>query len=191
MAEDPYVYMGTNVLRNRLGIRDAGALEAVEADLTAYRATLLGGTPLPGDYDLAHLQAFHHRLFAGLYDWSGELRTIALAKSDLFCLPEHIDSYAAGIFESLAHANYLRGREQAQFVDGLAAALGDVNALHPFREGNGRTQRAFFSQLAEDAGYRLVWGRVGAAENVEASSAALRGDPGPLRRMLGGITCRA
>jgi cell filamentation protein len=59
-----------------------------------------------------------------------------------------------------------------------------VNALHPFREGNGRTQRAFMAQLARDAGYLLDWSGLDAAQNEEASSKSLLGDNGPLERML-------
>ena len=82
---------------------------------------------------------------------------MALAKTDLFCLPQHLESYGAEIFNRLARARYLAGRERQAFVAGLAELLGDVNALHPFREGNGRAQRAFVGQLARDAGYALHW----------------------------------
>lgn len=188
MSGDPYVYPGTSVLRNALDIRDPERLRAVEADLTALRAQRLAEHGLPGRYDLAHLRAFHRALFEGLYDWAGELRTVAIAKTDLFCLPQHLERYGAAIFNRLARARYLTGRDRQAFVEGLAEFLGDVNALHPFREGNGRAQRAFVGQLARDAGYDLHWERADPARNVEASIASMRGDPRALHELLHDIT---
>lgn len=188
MSADPYVYPGTAVLRNALGIRDEAELRRVEADLTYWRGLRLAVAPPPGCYDLAHLQAFHRALFEGLYDWAGELRTVPIAKPGaLFCLPEHIETYAADVFGCLARERHLAGLGLERFVDRLAEVFADVNALHPFREGNGRAQRAFFGQLAADAGYRLHWSRVEAERNVEASRAATRGDTGPLRDLLAAI----
>jgi cell filamentation protein len=74
--------------------------------------------------------------------------------------------------------------ERVPFVDRLTYYLGEVNAVHPFREGNGRTQRAFFEQLACDAGFTLNWQYLDAARNIEASAAIMRGDAEPMRKML-------
>ncbi len=74
--------------------------------------------------------------------------------------------------------------ERRPFIDRLTYYLGKVNAVHPFREGNGRTQRAFFEQLAQDAGFTLDWQHLEAARNIEASAAIMHGDPEPMRKML-------
>jgi cell filamentation protein len=102
----------------------------------------------------------------------------------LFCLPQFLRSYASEIFSRLTAADRLRGLSREQFVARLAEFLGDINALHPFREGNGRTQRAFFSQLAHDAGHHIDWIRMDPAKNNLASAAAHHGDLRPLRAML-------
>ena len=113
---------------------------------------------MPGNYDLPHLQAFHRYIFGDLYDWAGELRTVTLGKGGaLFCLPQDLVATADDVFTRLARDHHLRGRDRTAFIDGLTALLAGVNALHPFREGNGRTQRAFLAQLARDAGYRIRW----------------------------------
>jgi cell filamentation protein len=148
----------------------------------------LASDPIAGEYDLTHLQAFHRYLFAGLYEWAGELRTVVLAKTDLFCLPEHIESYGAEILDKLADEDRLRGLDRELFIDRLAHYLGDINALHPFRDGNGRAQRAFFAQLAGDAGYRLDWQLVDPQRNADASVAAMQGDEVPMRNLLDEIT---
>jgi len=78
----------------------------------------------------------------------------------------------------------LRGLARDAFITALARFLADVNALHPFREGNGRAQRAFFSQLAHDAGHHIAWVRMDPDRNDAASAAAHHGDLTPLRAML-------
>lgn len=188
MSDDPYVYPDTDVLRNIRGIRDGDELEEFEAHLTFLRGLQLASDLIAGEYDLPHLQTFHRYLFAGLYEWAGELRTVVLAKADLFCLPEHIESYGTEILGKLAEEDRLRGLDRELFIDRLAHYLGDVNALHPFRDGNGRTQRAFFAQLASDAGYRLDWQFVDPQRNTDVSMATMQGDEVPMRNLLDEIT---
>jgi cell filamentation protein len=188
VSDDPYVYPGTDVLRNARGIRDGAELKRIEASLTYLRSLQLASRPIPGNYDLPHLQAFHRNLFEGLYNWAGELRTVVLAKTDLFCLPEHIESYAAEIFGKLAEERQLSGLDRETFIDRLAHYVADVNALHPFRDGNGRAQRTFFAQLAAEAAYRLDWQLVDPQRNIDASVAAMHGDERPLRELLAEIT---
>jgi cell filamentation protein len=73
---------------------------------------------------------------------------------------------------------------QGQLVAHTTHYLGEVNAAHPFRDGNGRTQRAFFRQLLCDAGWSLRWSEVTPEENAHASEASLNGDNGPLEALL-------
>lgn len=185
MTRDPYVDPDTGVLRNRLGIAEQAALDEAEADYTAVRAATIGH--LPGEYDLAHLQAVHARVFGDVYGWAGELRTVGIDKGVPFCPPEHLASFAHDVFRRLAAEGFLRGRGREEFLDGLADLVGNLNALHPFREGNGRTVRLFVAQLARDAGYELRWRDMDPEENVAASRASLAGDDGPLRSMLDGL----
>ncbi|GEL18437.1 Fic/DOC family protein [Pseudonocardia asaccharolytica] len=185
-AADPYFDAEYGLLRNRLGIVDPVELEQVEAELTALRLVELQDDPLPGGYDLAHLQAFHRFVFGDVYDWAGELRSVVIGKGDVFCLPQFIASFASDVFGRLAGKDFLRGLERPRFLDELANLFADVNALHPFREGNGRAHRAFLTQLAVDAGWRLRWASMDPEENVRASQQAHRGDILPLRAMLDG-----
>ena len=113
---------------------------------------------------------------------------MAIAKTDMFALPQHIEPYLAGVLAELARENYLRDLDRERFVDRLAHYLAEINAAHPFREGNGRTQRAFISQLARDASYALDWSRTDAERNIAASIASMHGDNNPLRAILGDIT---
>ena len=185
MSWDPYLDLEAGVLRNRLGLTDPEQLRRAEAGLTAVRLAQLATRPLPGHYDLEHLQAFHRLIFGEVYDWAGELRTVSLGKSALFCPPEDLKAHAATVFDRMAHADHLRGRPRAAFVHGLTEVLAEINSLHPFREGNGRAQRAFLSQLARAAGYPIRWTGLDPVANVAASRAAhLHGDTTPLRILL-------
>ena len=109
---------------------------------------------------------------------------IAIAKSDLFALPNHIEPFLADALAKLAAEQHLRGLDRDRMVDRLTHYLAEINAAHPFREGNGRTQRAFISQLANHAGYRIAWERADPTRNIDASIAGMRGDNTPLRTML-------
>lgn len=188
MIWDPYLDLDSGVLRNLLGITDSAEVRGVEATLSASRIYDLNRTPLPGAYDLAHLQAFHRRIFGDVYDWAGELRTVLIGRGTAFCRPEHIVGDAEELFAWLARTGHLRGLERDPFLDGLTDLLSDLNTLHPFREGNGRTQRAFVAQLAADSGHPVRWSGLDAAENVAASGAAHAGDTAPLRTLLDKIT---
>lgn len=181
---DPYRDTASGVLRNLLAITNPAELAQAEAALSASRLIDLELRRLPGTYDLDHLRAFHRYILGDVYEWAGELRTVSIAKGSLFCLPQHLQSYGGDIFGRLAAADRLRGLTREQFIKRLAEFLADVNSLHPFREGNGRAQRTFFSQLAHDAGHHVDWVRMDPARNIAASSAAHHGDITPLTAML-------
>ena len=184
MPEDPYTDPVTGVLRNRLGLRTAGELQTAEREITHAALVFLRESPVPPGYDLRHLCAIHRRIFGDIYDWAGQLRAVAIAKGSWFCLPQYIESSAAEIFRALHGESLLRGLPRDVFAGRLAYYLGEVNAVHPFREGNGRAQRAFFEQLASDAGFILDWQHLDADRNVAASAAIMHGDPAPMRKML-------
>ncbi|MBM7786864.1 Fic/DOC family protein [Tenggerimyces flavus] len=184
MTIDPYTDPATGTLVNLLGISSPEVLASVEADLSKAAIADLATSELRGGYDLDHLRAFHREIFGDLYPWAGELRTVSIAKTDTFCLPQHIESYSAQVFDALAKEDHLRDLDRDAFVDRLTFYFAEVNAIHPFREGNGRTQRAFFSQLSRHASWPIDWSTLSPARNSEASVASLRGDSRPLRSLL-------
>jgi cell filamentation protein len=188
MPEDPYSDPVTGVLYNKLGLGTAAGLEAAEREITHAALILVDESPVSPSYDLPHLQEIHKRIFGDIYEWAGQIRTVAITKGAMFCLPQYIDSSAAVIFGELRDEDCLRGLSRDAIVGRLAHYLGEVNALHPFREGNGRAQRAFFGQLARDAGFTLAWQHLAPARNVEASAAIMRGDPEPMQEMLNALT---
>jgi cell filamentation protein len=187
VPDDPYSDPVTGVLFNKLGLGSPAGLEAAEREITHAALIWLYESPATPTYDLRHLREIHRRIFGDIYDWAGQIRTVAIAKGATFCLPQYIESSAAIIFRELRDEDFLRGLDRDAFIGRLAYYLGEVNALHPFREGNGRAQRAFVSQLAREAGYMLTWQHLDPARNIEASAASLHGDPEPLRKMLNAL----
>lgn len=183
---DPYVYPGTRVLINRFGIRDPVELAQAADDISYATITRLLADPVPGEFDLAHLQRIHEAIWGEIYPWAGQIRTIGIAKDGVpFCPSRDIHTAAEKTFGRLADEGALRGLDVDPFVDRLTHYHGAVNYLHPFREGNGRTQRVFFSHLAEQAGYHIAWDRLDPVVNDYASyqQAALNQHQ-PMRHIL-------
>lgn len=182
---DPwYCYPDSNVLRNKLGITDRKLLEEKEAAITSIRAMELDSNPVDGCYDLDHLRRIHRHLFSDIYDWAGELRTVDIAKGNAFCPCTNIESYASQIFDELRRDNYLRGLDEDSFVERVAYYLGEINVIHPFREGNGRAQRKFIEQLSTDAGHPMSFRLVGKEEMIVACDHAFSGRYGLMSTML-------
>lgn len=182
---DPYCYPGTTVPKNRLGLRDQAALDGYEAVLTALRAE----EPLPrGRLGYAHYRAIHRHLFQDLFTWAGKPRTVRIAKGgSLFCYPEHIDAAMRHLFTGLRNRRFLSGLSAAAFARDAAHVLAELNAIHPFREGNGRTQLTFLVLLATQAGHPLVLDRMDPAAMMAAMIASVHGDEEPLARLIEGL----
>lgn len=185
---DPYLDPDTGILRNSLGITTQAELDEAEADISTVVLAALPDNPIPGNFDLRHLQAIHKALFGSLYPWAGELRTVEMTKeATRFANPEFLEKAAAALFDELHKENLLRNLSDETYVERLAHYFSEVNILHPFREGNGRTQRAFFTLLAMEAGHRIKWESIDADQNLAASIAAYQGDESGLATMLASL----
>ena len=152
-------YPGTTVLINKFDIRDEAILNEVEGTLTAAKSVQWLNAPEKDTFDFEHCRAIHRFLFADLYDWAGQVRDVNISrKGTVFCPAEKITEQA--VFLYLKEQNFLRGLAKGSFVDALVDFYVSTNMLHPFREGNGRTQRVFLSQLAQNAGYMLNFAEI-------------------------------
>ena len=182
--QDPYCYPNSRTLKNKLNIRDFDRLWEAERRLVKYREVELLNGGINGRFNFEHLKRIHRYLFQDVYDWAGEVRTVDIAKGNLFCRCFAIEAEAERIFGELKQEKYLRDLKAGEFAKRLAYYLAEVNALHPFREGNGRTQREFIRQLAYQNGYFLSYAGITAEEMVEASKASFRLDYEPLERII-------
>jgi cell filamentation protein len=174
MSDDPYVYPGTAVLRNKLNIRDADQLDYHEREIAAQR--IRQGVPA-GKFDLKHLKAIHRHIFQDIYDWAGEIRTVEIAKGgSQFQFRRYIETGMADVHRRLVEGKFLRGLDTVAFARAAGEIMGDVNYCHPFREGNGRTQLQYLKQLAAQAGHPIDLTRFDPEQWIAASRAAHKGD---------------
>lgn len=178
-------YPGTTVLVNRFGLHTQEELNAVEAVLVTARAAQWEEKPLCADFDFAHYKAIHRYLFGELYDWAGQVRTVNLSKKGTqFCPAEEIDRVSTAVFHVLAENSYLCGLSREVFLEKLVDLYERTNELHPFREGNGRTQRVFLAQLAQNAGYALDFAAADPDELMIATILSAQGIEEPLRQVF-------
>lgn len=148
-----YCYPDTDTLINRLGIHSSSRLVEAETRIVSIRLYQLQVQPVPGSFDFEHLCRIHRFIFQDLYSWAGELRTVNIAKKSLFCLTQHMTGYAQTIFPAYYHDCMRTKDHQDEFIHVLAEHYADLNALHPFREGNGRSQREYCRELCLQCGY--------------------------------------
>ena len=185
-GDDFYHYPYTNVLMNRFNIRNNDNLQAVERQLSYAKITYLSANPLKGVLDLKYLQKIHQFIFKEIYTWAGHIRGGQFFSKGTteFCRASMIYAYADEIFSKLRNEKWLRGLFREQFIERLAYYMGEINALHPFREGNGRTQRVFFEELARRARYEINFGNVELNELLSADISAYNKNYVPMIELL-------
>lgn len=167
--DSEYCYPNTNVLINKLNIQVNKLLSEAERKIISKRQSELQVKPIKGNFDLVHLQKIHKHIFRDIYPFAGGLRNVNISKGDIFCLPQHIPMYADSIFSKLKKEQFLENMELEKISERLAYYLGEINALHPFREGNGRTQREFINTLAHHNGYDIDFTKMSQSQMINAS----------------------
>jgi len=182
-VSDPYV-LPNGVLRNILGITDGHKLATFEASVTRMRMIALLREPIRGDFDLKHLSAVHRYLFADVYEWAGNPRTVDISKGpDRFAPHPHIASSFDQLVKPIVDER-LCGAPTPTWAKDAALAFSELNAVHPFREGNGRTGRLWIRQLARENGIDLKFERVSALEMRGASILAFAGQYGQMESLF-------
>ncbi|NVE00102.1 Fic family protein [Massilia sp. BJB1822] len=130
-------------------------------------------------------------MFQDVYEWAGELRTVKISKDrSLFAAPEFIEAEAAKLFGQLRKEKFLTGLSRENFISRLAYFYGELNVLHPFREGNGRSQRLLFELMALHAGFALNWAAMNKTLWIDANIAAYNRQPAPLTALFEAITIK-
>ena len=164
--------------RNKLGIQDAGLLDRAERRIVTQRAA--EGVPA-GIFDLRHLQAIYRHLFQDIYDWAGEICTVEITKGGhQFIFRQYIETGVAHVHRRIAAAGYFKGGSRATFAENAGRIMGDVNYVHPFREGNGRTQLLYLKALAANAGHVLDLRHIDGGAWLKASWSAHQTDYAPM-----------
>ena len=170
VSHSVYCYPNTEVLINKLNIKDIKKLQIYEAKITAAKSLGLRKKGITGDFDVKHIKQIHKYLFEDIYPFAGEFRTENIAKREFrFAQSEYIEPELENLLNKLKKKNYLEGLDKKELAIKLAYYLAELNVLHPFREGNGRTNREFIRQLALKNGYKLDLKKVKAEQILEAS----------------------
>lgn len=172
---DPYFDENIGDLRNLLGAQSSEELQELEPQIVFANELELESVGIARTNDLVELLAIHRQLFKNVYDWAGIIRTVDIKKdssSDYFLPVSKINDAAQYVFKELAQENCLSGLDKTNFPKRIAYFYDQLNYIHPFREGNGRTQRIFWNRVSRDAGYEINWDAVIGDQNNEASREA-------------------
>jgi cell filamentation protein len=185
----------TGVLRNKLGLADGEALyeaELAEAQINAPAA--MAFADVARYVNEATLKQIHNILFGAVYDWAGNFRTVYLRKVEggpQFAAPDRLEGeMKRRILPSFNRLARRAGADDRVFADALAKCWGELNELHPFREGNGRATQIFVTALAHRYGRDIDWGKVGREEEITAARAAMARDYTGYVKILGGAMGR-
>lgn len=193
---DPYVDPRSQVLRNILGINNQVELDKAETQNVAIRATFLNLNPIEGNFDSSHLKAIHCYLFRDIYIWAGQVRTTDLAKAEYdtggwitkFTDPSAIDTQLQMVLGSAPLIEQFQDLSRSEFVTKVAVLFASLNAIHPFREGNGRAIRHFIRQLANACDHKLDFSIISKERMIRACVNAAKGDLGMIERMMDEIS---
>lgn len=182
---DPYCYPGTSVLKNLADIHDVLDLEKYEKDIATFYSPKVSLFCLKKPINLELWQNIHYFLFQKVYAWAGELRTIRLSKGNtIFAYPERIEAEGAKIFKKLTEEQFLFGLIDDKLCERLAFYYNELNVLHPFREGNGRTQRLLCEEIMRRQNYQLNWSKITENEHLQAVIQAYEGNLSPLKQLF-------
>ncbi len=182
-----YCYKNSNTLINKLEIQDEKLLHKYEAKITAAKLLALRQKGIIGNFDIAHLNNIHTYLFEDIYPFAGKFRNENIAKGVFrFAEWEYIEPELQRLLEQLKNENYLKGLSKEELAEKLAYYLSELNVLHPYREGNGRTIREFIRELALKNNYILNLSKVSPKDFLNASIKSIA-DTTDLTKLI--LTC--
>ena len=169
-------YEGTSCLINKLGIKDDKKLKEFEAAVTLAKASEFEKEPFGSTFDVAHYKAIHIFLFEDIYDWAGEYRTINMSKKGTsFAEADKIAGLMNACFKRLKDNDCFRNNRFEEFIENIVDFYQVTNMIHPFREGNGRTQRLFITQLIRFNNYDINFSEIDSDDLMIATIQAANG----------------
>jgi len=179
-------YPGTKCLVNYFNIKDKNKLKQIEQFFCDIRCAELFRREERRMLCFQYLCEIHEHLFGDVYPSAGSIRTAVASKLTEFCHPDYIEKSANALFSKLAKAGYLARKdlERDDFLNEVAYFIGELEAIHPFSEGNGRAIRFFLDRLVLNAGYTISWADADPDRMLEGSIAAIDGDCQPLIDVL-------
>lgn len=178
-------YPDTTILVNKFGIKNQKELDSVERQLVLLKGSQIEKNTAFENVDFDFYKSLHHQLFSDLYEWAGKIRSINISKKGtVFCQSDEIERIGILKFKRLEKLNFLKNLNKEEFVEELTELYNDLNMLHPFREGNGRTLRLFVTLLARNAGYNISFAECDSDLLMIATIKAAQGDTNLLREVF-------
>ena len=167
---DDYSYPESDVLKNKFDVKDQKQLDKLEEEFVTLRSFELSEKPFKPPFSVNTIKSIHRKLFGDIYTWAGKFRNVDISKDGTrFANVVFIESSLNDIFCNLVKEKFLKGLNRNDFAKRAAYYMGEINAVHPFREGNGRTQREFINQLAYNANFYITWNKINQKDILEAT----------------------
>jgi len=183
LGQDAYCYPGTDTLKNLLDIKDATVLQEAERDLSDLAAGCIEFCEPP--YDLKYLKNVHRLLFSDIYGWAGAIRIVDISKNNSrFCTVDRIIPESEKIFDQLSAQGFLVGLGKDVLIKQVAELYTQLNAIHPFREGNGRAQRIIFEHIIVNCGFEISWVPISNDDWLEANIQGFFGNNDRMRMIF-------
>ena len=168
-----YTYKGTDILKNKLGIKDEKLLKEYETRIVAFKIATISTVILPMDYTPERLKFIHKYLFDDIFYFAGEYREENITKGNFrFSEFEYIEENIQRIFNNIK-IDEMRKMSFNDFVKQISYIMTELNVLHPFREGNGRTIRELVREICFDCGYVIDWYEINHDDILRASIKAV------------------
>lgn len=172
-----YCYPDSDVLKNRLNIRDHAELKQAEEEFVAVKQLVLLQDPIKGRFTMNHLLRIHRFLFEDVYPFAGRLRREQISKGDtLFYPPNLIERELRRVFREIHEREMLREKEPQAQLRHLSHVMAELNIIHPFREGNGRSIRELIRCMALMYGLFINWGNTDRDALMDAAVASVDDD---------------
>lgn len=184
-AHSAFFYPNSTVLKNKLNLRTQPALDDAEAVLFAVRYAFLD---IAAIRDFEEFKRIHAVLFGDLYTWAGQVRTYTTGRGAApFAMPEFIEPEMARRFQRIVADARLTSPDLEIFSSAAAEHAAEINAIHPFLEGNGRMTRLFIQGYAQAADLDFSSALIAREDwYAGAETSFLRADYGPLAALIRG-----
>lgn len=165
-----YCYPDSDVLKNKLNIRDRNELKQAEEEITALKQYMLMESPIKGRFTKTQLMNIHRFLFDDIYPFAGLIRREQISKGDTMFYPPHlIGQELDKVFAKLHSEKMLHETDRERQIKHLSYIMSELNIIHPFREGNGRSIRELIRCMALHYGFTLDWSHVDRGTMLDAA----------------------
>lgn len=177
-------YLPNDVLKNKFGITETSALNAIEKDYSNIRSTELLLAEDKPQFTTSYYLGLHQQIFQDVYPWAGMPRVVDTAKGDSLFTPHQFIIRDLDKALSTLEADLKTSKTVQNFGESFGKFLGAVNNIHPFAEGNGRTQRLYISKVASEYDFQINWEKISNEAMKEASIHAHENNFQPMVKLI-------